>query len=135
MDAVRFHGHLGPFLVLGLRAGLAAISFLGRDPFKTKAVVRTKLRPPHSCFIDGIQFSSGCTLGKGNIQVERENEVSVCFYNEGRQARIKVKEEALRLLEQGLSESEAEALALDMCKRDERELFEIKFGEEGAGRA
>ncbi|EMR74644.1 formylmethanofuran dehydrogenase subunit E [Thermoplasmatales archaeon SCGC AB-540-F20] len=25
--------------------------------------------PPISCIIDGIQISSGCTLGKGNISV------------------------------------------------------------------
>jgi formylmethanofuran dehydrogenase subunit E len=38
---VEFHGHLGPFLVLGLKAGLLANSMLGKDCFKTTAVVMT----------------------------------------------------------------------------------------------
>jgi len=63
--AVQFHGHLGPFLILGLRAGLLGIDYLGKDYFELKAKVKTTLHPPRSCIIDGIQFISGCTTGKG----------------------------------------------------------------------
>ncbi|GAH35171.1 unnamed protein product, partial [marine sediment metagenome] len=37
LRAVEFHGHLGPYLVLGLRAGLFANQIFGRDPMKTEA--------------------------------------------------------------------------------------------------
>ncbi|MCF2143214.1 MAG: formylmethanofuran dehydrogenase subunit E family protein [Candidatus Heimdallarchaeota archaeon] len=66
----RFHTHLGPYLIIGARMAEIAIERLGFDPFKMKAIVYTGITPPLSCMIDGIQFISGCTLGKGNIQVE-----------------------------------------------------------------
>lgn len=75
--AVKFHGHLGPFLVLGIRAGLLANSFLGKDCFKMKAIVTTDPHPPNSCFVDGIQFATGCTMGKRNIVLRKGKETSV----------------------------------------------------------
>lgn len=66
-DAARFHGHLGPWLALGLKAGLRARRLLGATPFELTARVRCPTRPPYSCFVDGVQVGSGCTLGKGNI--------------------------------------------------------------------
>jgi hypothetical protein len=65
--AARFHGHLGPWLALGLKAGLQARRELGVSPFELTARVYCPSRPPHSCFVDGVQVGSGCTLGKGNI--------------------------------------------------------------------
>ncbi|MDI9643307.1 MAG: hypothetical protein QXF06_01085 [Archaeoglobaceae archaeon] len=35
-SASRFHGHSGPFLALGIRAGMRAIEFLGYNPFEMK---------------------------------------------------------------------------------------------------
>ncbi len=64
-----FHGHTGPFLVLGLKAGELSNRMLGRDPFKTSVDVYSSPKPPQSCMIDGIQFSTGCTMGKGNISI------------------------------------------------------------------
>ncbi|MFO7674763.1 MAG: formylmethanofuran dehydrogenase subunit E family protein [bacterium] len=66
--AARFHGHLGPWLALGLRAGLHARRAVSADPFCLTAVVRCPGRTPYTCFLDGVQFGSGCTLGKGNIR-------------------------------------------------------------------
>jgi hypothetical protein len=54
MRAVEFHGHLGPYLVLGLRAGLYANQVLGKDPMETEARIKTKTSPPESCFADGV---------------------------------------------------------------------------------
>ena len=67
-DAAKFHGHLGPWLTLGLRAGRRAVNVLGPNPFRLKSVVHCPARTPYTCFIDGVQFASGCTLGKGNIR-------------------------------------------------------------------
>lgn len=77
--ATAFHGHLGPWLALGLRAGLRARRVLGQDPFRLKAAVRCPARTPWSCFLDGVQFGSGCTLGKGNIRHIRARRVNVEF--------------------------------------------------------
>ncbi len=42
LSAVEFHGHLGPYLVLGLRAGLHANQILGKNPMETEAFIKTK---------------------------------------------------------------------------------------------
>lgn len=66
-QAARFHGHLGPWLVLGLKAGRYARRKLGASPFDLRARVFCPPHTPYTCFVDGIQFSSGCTMGKGNV--------------------------------------------------------------------
>ncbi len=66
--AAEFHGHLGPWLALGLRAGRRAARVLSANPFRLQAVVHCPDSTPYTCFLDGIQFGSGCTLGKGNIR-------------------------------------------------------------------
>ncbi|UCG44017.1 MAG: formylmethanofuran dehydrogenase subunit E family protein [candidate division WOR-3 bacterium] len=81
--AAGFHGHLGPWLALGLRAGRRAVNVLGRSPFRLKAVVHCPARTPYTCFIDGVQFASGCTLGKGNIRHIRSARVWVEFSRYG----------------------------------------------------
>ncbi len=96
--AVKFHGHLGPFLILGLRAGLSGIDYLGKDYFELSAKVETTLHPPHSCFIDGIQFSSGCTAGKFNLEVKASNVVSVEFVRGERRISIVVRNDVLESL-------------------------------------
>jgi hypothetical protein len=68
----RFHGHLGPYAVVGYRMGLVANLKLGASPFEKRVVVKTGIGPPLSCIIDGIQYSSGCTLGKGNLFVSHQ---------------------------------------------------------------
>jgi formylmethanofuran dehydrogenase subunit E len=75
----RFHGHIGPYVVLGYRAGLVANRVLGQDPFCKRAHTMTGLKPPVSCFTDGVQLGSCCTLGKGNITVSDEGEPRVRF--------------------------------------------------------
>jgi len=77
--ATAFHGHLGPWLALGLRAGLRARRKLGADPFRLRAVARCPGRTPWSCLLDGVQFGSGCTLGKGNIRHVPASRVTVEF--------------------------------------------------------
>ncbi|MBM3314141.1 hypothetical protein FJY70_06075 [candidate division WOR-3 bacterium] len=66
--AARFHGHLGPWLVLGLHAGCQARCRLSASPFGLRARVFCPNGTPYTCLIDGVQFSSGCTMGKGNIR-------------------------------------------------------------------
>jgi len=77
--ASAFHGHLGPYLVLGLKAGELANKIMGKDPFKVKADVFCPPEPPHSCIVDGVQFSTGCTMGKGNIAMHASEDIRVVF--------------------------------------------------------
>jgi formylmethanofuran dehydrogenase subunit E len=123
--AVEFHGHLGPFLVLGVKAGLLATSRLGKDCFKTRATVTTDPHPPNSCFVDGIQFVTGCTMGKRNIKLRKGKETSVLFTKEGRKLRLKVKDKTLESLNRIKSEKEAEEESTRLLNVPTSELFEM----------
>lgn len=124
-DAVRFHGHLGPFLILGLKAGLFANEVLGRDSFKTKAIIETEPTPPCSCFVDGVQFATGCTMGKGNIKLKQSNALSVHFIKGDKSLTLCLKNDILASLEKGSSIEELEETALSLSKKPISELFDI----------
>jgi formylmethanofuran dehydrogenase subunit E len=123
---VEFHGHLGPFLVLGVKAGLLANSLLGKDCFKTTAIVATDPSPPNSCFVDGVQFVTGCTMGKGNIKLRRGKNTSVLFQKEGRKLRLKLKDKVLEAIKAASSEEESKRLSLKLLNSPVSELFEIQ---------
>ncbi|MEM1544273.1 MAG: formylmethanofuran dehydrogenase subunit E family protein [Candidatus Bathyarchaeia archaeon] len=124
-DAVRFHGHLGPFLILGLKAGLLANKVLGKDYFKTKVTIETRLKPPYSCFIDGIQVATGCTMGKMNIEVRDGDPISVKFTKDNKTLEVKVKREVLKNLEDMRTEEDAKRKAIEVMRKSSNELFEI----------
>jgi len=124
--AVEFHGHLGPYLVLGLRAGLYANKVLGRDPMKTEAVIKTKTTPPESCFADGVQLSTGCTFGKGNISLTEGKGLQVTFKKNNQKLTLKLKKEIIEEMNSLPSQEKAwEDLARDFYQRKIREIFEI----------
>ena len=77
------HGHLGPFLIAGIRMGLLALELLdSRGYFGIEAESQTGTITPLSCLTDGVQIGSGCTLGKGNIRVTDERRPLVHFSDE-----------------------------------------------------
>jgi formylmethanofuran dehydrogenase subunit E len=79
-EAVKFHGHLGPYLVLGLLIGEFAMKRLNcRRYFGIKVRVRGANKKPKSCLIDGLQLSTGATYGKGNISKFSGNNIQVEF--------------------------------------------------------
>lgn len=100
-----FHGHLGPFLIAGIRMGLFALEIL-RSPgyFDLQAELETGTDPPLSCLTDGIQIGSGCTLGKGNIRVFEKCRPRVHFSNKaGARVTIELRPEIHRRFLEGES--------------------------------
>ena len=63
-QVVRFHGHLCPGLAMGVHAANIALREIGphSSDEEVVAVVETDM-----CGVDGIQFLTGCTFGKGNL--------------------------------------------------------------------
>jgi formylmethanofuran dehydrogenase subunit E len=96
----RFHGHPGPFLALGIRMGLLALSLVeSRGHRDIAAEVETGTQPPISCIVDGIQVSTGCTPGKGNLSVKPLGKPAAVFSANGKRVRIEVRPEWLFRLE------------------------------------
>jgi formylmethanofuran dehydrogenase subunit E len=124
--AVEFHGHLGPYLVLGLRAGIYANQALCREPMKTEAFIQTKTTPPESCFADGVQLSTGCTFGKGNISLQEGEGLLVTFKKNSKKLTLKLRKEIIEEMNSLPSEEKAwEDLAKDLYHRKIEKIFEI----------
>ena len=81
-ELAKFHGHLGPFIVLGYRMGRYALHYFDENPFALHATVSCSGQPPESCLIDGVQIGSGCTYGKRNIELLVSPDVYVIFRHE-----------------------------------------------------
>ncbi len=118
----RFHGHLGPFVVIGYRMGAIARKKLEG---KMEAIVFTGSKVPLSCIIDGIQFSSSCTLGKGNISVQEKDEAKAHFVNDKELVEIKLHDDARQRIETTCTRDVEELMALGLLGEAEAALFSI----------
>jgi len=88
------HGHLGPFLVAGIRMGLLALSLLESPGyFGLRARSEAGRQTPLSCLNDGVQIGSGCTTGKGNLEIVEGSSPRVRFETESRGFVIELRDE------------------------------------------
>ena len=63
-----FHGHRCPMSTMGARLGIAAMAALGvtkADQFRVEGRYLAR-----NCALDGIQYTTGCTMGNGNLSFE-----------------------------------------------------------------
>ncbi|MCW4050142.1 MAG: formylmethanofuran dehydrogenase subunit E family protein [Candidatus Bathyarchaeota archaeon] len=105
--AIEFHGHDGPFMVIGLRMGLTALERLDcKGWFDLHCTVRLHWAPPDSCVIDGIQSSTGCTMGKRNIDVVEQEGVEAVFKSKDRTLTLTLRREVLDRIKGDLDENE-----------------------------
>ncbi|MFZ1947196.1 MAG: formylmethanofuran dehydrogenase subunit E family protein [bacterium] len=127
--AGRFHGHIGPFLAIGLRMGLLANEVLGRSPFDTFAEITTRPEPPKSCLVDGVQYSTGCTMGKGNITLRAHPRLVRARFTQGeRVVEVSLKAAFLRRMDRALQGAPEKAVvdyAFLIMDTREGDLFEV----------
>jgi formylmethanofuran dehydrogenase subunit E len=77
-----FHGHLGPWLVTGMKIGWAALEAVqARAHFGIEVDVWCPDAPPPSCMVDGLQWSTGATYGKRNIRLHPSDAFRVTVRN------------------------------------------------------
>ncbi len=128
--AAEFHGHLGPFLAIGVRMGLLAKRTLKSDGFgDLNVIVNTGNNPPLSCVVDGIQVATGCTLGKGNIAVRNLDEISAVFHSKSQTIRVKMKMEIFQGLKGELLHGDPEKMeetARKVSSISDIKLFDIE---------
>ncbi|MGB9742909.1 MAG: formylmethanofuran dehydrogenase subunit E family protein [candidate division WOR-3 bacterium] len=124
--AVRFHGHLGPWLVLGLRAGSYARRRFRCSPFEITAIVHCPRTPPVRCILDGIQLSAGCTYGKGNISHRLSNRSCLIRFRHRRQLlELLVRPEIFQVLSQ-ISPAATTTAACRLSRLPLHRLFIVK---------
>ncbi len=128
IEALRaFHGHLGVYVILGLRMGAIGRRRLGHYKGLT-ASVRSRLEPPMLCVVDGVQFSSGCTMGKGNIRVEAGDRPEVVFSKDGRRLRIALRPGWRERIDREMTKEHEVEQALFYYRAPEAELFDVSEG-------
>lgn len=90
-QAEAIHGHLCPFVSLGVKAGQYAMKFLDTGSTGMEEVVA--IVECNNCFTDGIQVVTGCTFGN-NALIFRDlgkTAVTVALRGNGRGVRLVVR--------------------------------------------
>jgi len=132
--AEEFHGHMGPFLVIGVRMGLIGIRELGakRNDEELYVTAMVKASVPFSCFVDGIQVATHCTIGNRKLRLKRSSGIAARFeLQNGGQVTVRVNPAAFGRLKDGLlaeesSPEEVQKLVEIIASMPEEELFIIE---------
>lgn len=125
-EAKRFHGHIGPYLVLGILAGEFALKKLRcKKYFGLKVKIWDANEKPKSCLVDGLQLSTGATYGKGNIKKlnGRKIKIEFCNFNNNKKFILRFRESLIQRLEEAKTHRDSELLAKRLYKIDSHKLF------------
>lgn len=129
-EAERFHGHVGPYLVLGILAGELAVKKLkAKRHFGLEVKIFGANKKPKSCLIDGLQLSTGATYGKGNINKFNGSKILVEFKSRSDQKKltIKFKGSLIKKLAKAKTHRDSELLARELYNTDGYELFNLQL--------
>jgi formylmethanofuran dehydrogenase subunit E len=101
-----FHGHLGVFSIVGAKMGIKARELFGVGPDMLGVVTYAGSKPPYSCLNDGIQVSTGATLGMGTIRLSSDSikRPSAVFTYKGHTVQISLKKEYLEKVDADINE-------------------------------
>jgi len=132
--AVDFHGHLGPFLIIGVRMGLIGLRELelkeGAEKLHVTALLKYSV--PFSCVLDGLQVTTGCTFGNQKLTLKNSSSITAEFQLPNKkQVTVAVNQTTFdnlkrKLLTEKASNHEMQKLAQLMASMPEKDLFVIK---------
>lgn len=132
-NAVKLHGHLGPFLVIGVRMGEIVKRHLDvndKNGCELRGSIKTPCFTPFSCVIDGIQATTSCTVGNQRLKIEKSNgEITARFKLQrlDKPVSISVNRELVRSLIEEMSKgADSERLAANIACLKEEQLFELQ---------
>lgn len=93
LDTLKFHGHRCWASVAGVRVGLAALRALDvkrSGGTQLHAIIETGEEHGGMCFGDGIQYTTGCTFGKGNIQKQPLGKLALTLIDKATDRAVRV---------------------------------------------
>ncbi len=133
-NAVRLHGHLGPFLVIRVRMGILARKELASfrcAESSLQVVVTVPPVTPFSCIADGMQATTRCTVGNRKLK-ERNSKKKIAAPFQSRNESIeknvhisvnpKLVERLATKLSEGVANNE---LSAQIASMPDDSLFEI----------
>lgn len=127
-EGIEFHGHLGPYLVLGIMAGELALRELKcKKYFGLEVKVWGVTHKPKSCLIDGLQLSTGATFGKGNISKLEGHivEIEIRFPEEKKKITLTIQDHLRKRIERALTHKESELLAKQIYRMHPAKIFHL----------
>lgn len=89
------HGHTGIYSIIGVKMGVRALEYFNVGVNNLEVITYVGNEPPLSCLNDGIQISTGATIGQGLITVDKTvlPIPTVVFAFNGKRIRIELKKE------------------------------------------
>lgn len=99
--ANEMHGHIGIYATIGVKMGMRAREWFGIGIDDMEVVSYAGLTPPVSCMNDGLQVSTGASLGHGLIRTAEVGtpRPEALFRFKGRTVRLRLKEEYARRID------------------------------------
>ncbi len=99
------HGHLGVFSIVGAKMGIKAREYFGVAPDQLSVISFAGTTPPYSCLNDGIQVSTGATLGQGTITIANDSitRPAAIFTYKGNSIKISLKDDYLKTVNDDIS--------------------------------
>jgi formylmethanofuran dehydrogenase subunit E len=132
--AVDFHGHLGPFLVIGVRMGIIGMREIGLkdNDGKLRVVAYLRYAVPISCTLDGLQVTTKCTIGNQKLKLVDSTDIKAKFaLPNKKEVTVTVNPDAYdklkgQLLSEKSSPKKVEHLAQLVASMPEKTLFLIR---------
>jgi formylmethanofuran dehydrogenase subunit E len=92
----KFHGHVGPWVVTGFTLGKLAKKYIKG----LKSInISNPLVPPKSCLIDGLQLSTGLTIGRGEVRIKKSPKLVIIFSGQIDEIKIVLKSEMVNIIQ------------------------------------
>jgi len=100
-----FHGHLGVFSIIGAKMGIYAREYFGVEKDMIEITSFAGQQEPFSCMNDGLQVSTGATLGQGTIHLAEDTTAKPCaiFTHNNQSVMLTLKSEYLAELQAVIS--------------------------------
>lgn len=93
-DALKFHGHICWASAAGVRAGIVALRILDAKRAGSSGDLHCILEIGENhgaqCFADGVQYSTGCTYGKWNIEKRGWGKLAFTLIDKKNQKAVRV---------------------------------------------
>ena len=91
--ALEFHGHKCWASTIGVRAGLVALRALGVERSGAKSlhvILENGYYHGAMCFGDGVQYATGCTFGKGNMEKNPKGKLALTLIDKATNRAVRV---------------------------------------------
>jgi len=101
------HGHTGIYSIIGVKMGVRALEYFNVGVNNLETVTIAGNVPPLSCLNDGIQVSTGSTIGQGLIRIDPDGKhvPAAVFSFNGQVIRIDLKKDIAERIEADIRRS------------------------------